>query len=147
MEGVERAQTKKRTERGEGSQRGGSSRPGLLPARTRHDVRRGRGRPPQPVGGGCQGLAAGGALRGEPSGEVIFLGVPPYPTFTEALLKLAKVRTMFATRNGRNLTGTSYLNKYACLFSSLNEFGQRVDWCITAVVEPVLLQAPPRPLA
>lgn len=30
-------------------QRGDSSRPGLLPARTRHDVRRGRGRPPQPV--------------------------------------------------------------------------------------------------
>lgn len=54
----------------EGGYRGGSSRPGLLPARTRHDVRRGRGRPPQPVGGGgVRGRHQGGALRGGAAGQ------------------------------------------------------------------------------
>lgn len=114
MEGAGLKQQKRRVGVGH---RGGSFRPGLLPARTRHDVRRGRGRPPQPVGGGCQGPAAGGTLRGEPSGEVVFLGVPPELSFTEALLELAK------------------------------EFGQRAGRRMAATVLPSPLLAPPRPLA
>lgn len=103
----------------EGGQRGGSSRPGLLPARTRHDVRRGRGRPPQPVGGGCQGLAAGGALRGEPSWEVIFLGVPQHVSFGSEpgihFVMTIFFIFFFARRDG-NLPGTWHRNKSARLF-------------------------------
>lgn len=74
----------------EGGYRGGSSRPGLLPARTRHDVRRGRGRPPQPVGGGCQGLVSGGCQGpklsvlsfGSLPGRWIFLGILQYTSIT-----------------------------------------------------------------
>lgn len=56
---------KKSETEGNGSKRGGSSRPGLLPARTRHDVRRGRGRSAQPVVGGGSGAGIRGQFRGE----------------------------------------------------------------------------------
>lgn len=51
---------------GDWSQWGGSSRPGLLPARTRHDVLRGRGWPGQPV----VGVVLGAGIRGQFRGKV-----------------------------------------------------------------------------
>lgn len=115
----------------EGGYRGGSSRPGLLPARTRHDVRRGRGRPPQPVGGGCQGLVSGGGFKGRRhqscpcsalahflEGDLLgntavyehhcgYLTLPTRDLFF--------VMIIFATGNG-NLTQRPCQNKHAELF-------------------------------